>query len=121
MPYEAYLSGYDAVAAHFASLSELYGYHIVAKDWQLSDAALYELHERNNPSEAIKYLHAVLEQRPENIEYMLTLALAYEKSDALSEAFNTLNKINGQIGEEDEMYTDIAARISRISKLLSKN
>ncbi|WOI38684.1 alpha/beta hydrolase-fold protein [Alteromonas sp. CI.11.F.A3] len=121
VPYEAYLSGYDAVAAHFASLSELYGYHIVAKDWQLSDAALYELHERNNPNEALKYLHAVLKQRPENIEYMSTLALAYEKSGALPEAINTLNEISERIGEADEMYSDIAARISRISKLLSTN
>lgn len=119
VPYEAYLSGYDAVTAHFASLSNMYGYHIVAKDWQLSDAALYELHERNNPNEAIKYLHALLEQHPGDIEYMATLALAYEKSGALPEALNTLNEINGLIGEEDEMYTDIAVRISRISKLLS--
>ena len=72
---------------------------------------------RGRPSPRLRTCLPTFQSR--SASWLATLALAYEKSGALPEALNTLNEINGLIGEEDEMYTDIAVRISRISKLLS--
>lgn len=119
IPYKAYLSGYEAVAAHFASLSEMYGYTIQAKDWQLSDAANYELGERNNPAEAIKYMQAALAQHPDSIGYKSTLAMAYEKNGELSKALKLLKEIVSTIGHDDNRYAEFAERINKMSQLPS--
>ena len=107
VPYKCYLDGFVCVLNHFKWLTRKYGYQVDPKDWQINDEGEYQLNEKNNPTEAIKYFNYNLQRNPESISTLANLVDAHIKNGEQKIAMSFIDrllKLTTLTQEEKDQY-----------------
>lgn len=107
--------GFDSVMAHFEQLSNLYGYDIEPKEWQMHDKGFAQLDHLDAPGEAIKYFNHVVERNPTAYSVRVGLVRAHTKLGNKSEALKHLNILLERSDLSDEERKDLEGKKSRLS------